>query len=120
MPEDWVYEMMGELETDNREEGMKAAVLEFCRDEMAMEEETMDRLQVKKVFRPPGDKNSDKMFVEMKEEHMVRSFYRYARKLRKEASIFNFIPDEFRERHAEMKRRDYELRKGDPAYRTNI
>ena len=65
---------MADLETSDQEEGMKAVVREYCRDEMAMPEEAIEVLEIKKVFRPPGNTESDKLFVELEEEYMVRSF----------------------------------------------
>ena len=76
---------MDENGSSSREEGMVVAVEEFCKEEMP--EEVVSDLKMVNIFRPAGQGGLEK------QEHMVRIFFRYARKLRQEVTLSNYIPD---------------------------
>ena len=62
----------------------------------------------------------DKLYVEFSEDNMPGLVYKFVRKMRKECNILTYIPDEFRERAAELERVAFQLRHSTPSYNTKI
>ena len=113
-------EMMEGMKTEDRKEAMVGVVREFLREEMAVPEEVIVKLEMKKIFRRAGRSEEDKLYVEFVEDNMPGLVYTYARKLRRECSVLTFIPEAFRERAAELEKVAYELRHSNPSYNTKI
>ena len=113
-------EMMEVMKTVDEKVGMVEVVREFLKEEMAIPEEVMAKLEMSKIFRRAGRQEEDKLYVEFEEDNMSGLVYKYARKLRRECNIHTYIPEAFRERAAELEKVAYELRHSTPSYNTKI
>ena len=115
-----IKEVMEETQVESMEEGLEEVVKDFLRGEMAMPEEVINQLKFDKIFRRDGSPEEDKLFVEFSEDNMPGMVYKFVKKMRKECNIITFIPDEYRERAAEIEKLAFELRHSTPSYSTKV
>ena len=120
--EDTIEEAMEELRTTNRKLALGSVVKEFLMFEMSIPQEVFDGLTIQDIFKQPGEEGPEckKLFIELEEENMVKTVYRYARKMNRGCGVHNFIPDVFRERANQLEHLAYQLRHSYPAYNTKI
>ena len=111
---------MEDNKIDDREAALEATIKDFMYHEMAIPKEVSDSLKTAKIFRPPGDTDSEKLFVEFTEDTMPGTVYKYVRKLNHNSSVHTFIPPPFKARADDLEKCAYELRHGTPAYNTRI
>ena len=64
MSEDKIKIVMEDNKIDNCEAALKATIKDFMYHEMAIPKEVSESLKTAKIFWPPGDTNSEKLFVE--------------------------------------------------------
>ena len=118
--EDDIKIVMEDNKIDNREAALEATIKDFMYHEMAIPKEMSDKLETAKIFRPPGDVDSEKHFVEFTEDTMPGIIYKYVKKLNHTSSVHTFIPPPFKARADDLEKCAYELRHGTPAYNTRI
>ena len=120
--EDTIEEAMEELRTTNIKLALGSVVKEFLMFEMSIPQEVFDGLTIQDIFKQPGEEGPEckKLFIELEEENMVKTVYRYARKMNRGCRVHNFIPNVFRERANQLEHLAYQLRHSYPAYNTKI
>ena len=88
--------------------------------EMAIPKEVLDKLKTAKIFRPTGNTDSEKLYVEFTEDTIPGIVFKYVKNLNHNSSVHTFIPPHFKAREEDLEKCAYDLRHGTPAYHTKI
>lgn len=90
-------------------EERELAVREFLKCELKMSQETIDTMEIERIF-APARKDPECLYVTFKHGSSVARIYEKTRVMRREARILNYIPAEFQERYFDIREIEYSLR----------
>ena len=87
------------------------AVKEFLKCEMKFDSETIEQMEVDRIFPPAKKPKPQYLYVTFKNERSVSMIYQRTRCMRRESRVLIYIPKQFHNRYDDLAGHEYKLRK---------